>query len=77
MSADNNNNDNDNNNNNNTNIIISGSNDRTIKIWDMASGECRRTLEGHSDWVNSVCVSADNNNRIISGSCDNTIKVWG
>ena len=37
--------------------------------------ELGRTLEGHTDWVSSVCVSADGS-RLFSGSWDNTIKVW-
>ncbi|CAM1503379.1 Fc.00g081550.m01.CDS01 [Cosmosporella sp. VM-42] len=36
---------------------------------------CLQTLEGHSDWVNSVAFSADGQ-RLASGSDDHTIKVW-
>ena len=28
-------------------IIVSGSYDKTLKIWDVASGKCQATLEGH------------------------------
>ena len=38
-------------------------------------GELGRTLEGHTDRVVSVCVSADGS-RLFSGSVDSTIKVW-
>jgi len=31
--------------------LISGSCDRTLKIWDVASTECLSTLSGHTDWV--------------------------
>ena len=27
--------------------IVSGSEDRTLKIWDVGSGTCKATLEGH------------------------------
>ena len=27
--------------------IVSGSRDKTLKIWDVASGTCQATLEGH------------------------------
>ena len=55
--------------------IVSGSRDEIIKIWDLASGACLRTLKGHSDFVESVVVSPDGVH-IVSGSYDGTIKVW-
>jgi WD40 repeat protein len=36
--------------------IISGSDDKTVKVWSMSSGECLSTLEGHRADVRSVCV---------------------
>ena len=35
--------------------IVSGSFDRTVKIWNW-HGECLKTLEGHSDYVTSVAI---------------------
>jgi len=55
--------------------IVSGSDDKTIKIWDSASGDELMTLRGHDDWISSVAFSPDGK-RIISGSADNTVKVW-
>jgi hypothetical protein len=55
--------------------IVSGSWDKTIKVWDAASGACVATLEGHSFLVQSVSYSPDGK-QIVSGSEDNTIKVW-
>ena len=55
--------------------IISGSGDKTIKIWDANIGQCLKTLEGHSDHVYSVAFSPDGT-KIISGSNDTTIKIW-
>ena len=31
--------------------VASGSSDKTVKLWDVTSGECLQTLEGHSHWV--------------------------
>jgi len=55
--------------------IISGSYDKTIKIWDFSTFKLVETLEGHTNWINSVAVSKDNK-YIISGSSDDTIKIW-
>ncbi|MGB7084594.1 MAG: NB-ARC domain-containing protein, partial [Phormidesmis sp.] len=55
--------------------LMSGSADRTIKLWDVKTGECLQTLEGHSNWVMSVAFSPDGE-RLVSGSADRTIKLW-
>ena len=34
--------------------VISGSLDKTLKLWDAATGRLIRTFEGHSRWVRSV-----------------------
>ena len=55
------------------NLIISGSGDKTIKIWDITSGLCLKTIECHRNIVMSVLAASDN--LIISGSYDKTIKI--
>ena len=55
------------------NLIISGSWDKTIRIWELDSGKCLKTLEGHTNFVRSVAIKY---NLIISGSDDNTIRIW-
>ena len=55
------------------NLIISGSWDHTIRIWDMNSWECLKVLEGHTDLIRTVFVK---DNLIISGSWDHTIRIW-
>ncbi|KAJ1465856.1 hypothetical protein T484DRAFT_1863276, partial [Baffinella frigidus] len=55
--------------------VVSGSQDKTIKICHAGTGEVESTLAGHSDWVNSVAISADGK-RVVSGSDDNTVKIW-
>jgi len=55
--------------------IISGGEDMTVRVWDMATGRELHTLTGHTGVVTSVCVSPDGT-RIISGSWDRMVKVW-
>src|SRR6476469_2385222 len=54
--------------------IVSGSEDNTIKVWDILTGECLRTFSGHSLSVNSVSIAPDGKT-IVSGSYDKSIKV--
>jgi WD40 repeat protein len=56
-------------------ILVSGSDDNTIKIWQLSTGQELRTLTGHSDSVNSVVISPDGQT-VVSGSSDKTIKIW-
>lgn len=53
--------------------IITGSRDRTIKIWDTTTRECQRTLRGHNGSV--LCVRFDQQ-VLVSGSSDSTVFVW-
>ncbi len=53
--------------------LVSASRDKTVKIWDPATGHCLQTLEGHNDWVNAVAFS-HNNNRLASMSRDKTSR---
>ena len=59
----------------NPNIVVSGSDDKTIKTWDITSGSCLSTLEGHSAVVRSVCFSSDGK-QLTSGSDDKTVRNW-
>jgi WD40 repeat protein len=55
--------------------IVSGSDDSTVRVWEMESGRVAAMLQGHSDRVNAVAISADGT-RIVSGSYDSTVRVW-
>jgi len=47
----------------------------TIKLWDVKDGKIIKTLEGHTNIVNSAAFSSDGAT-IVSGSSDKTIKLW-
>ena len=55
--------------------LASGSGDKTIKLWDVATGTEIRTLTGHTGGVNSVAFSPDGK-ILASGSADGTILLW-
>ena len=54
---------------------MSGGYDGTLKVWDVATGKCVVTLEGHSQYVQCVAVFPDGQS-VVSGSWDKTLKVW-
>lgn len=55
--------------------LASGSDDNTIKLWNLETGKEIHTLNGHSNSVLSVSFSPDGKT-LASGSSDNTIKLW-
>ena len=55
--------------------LASGSQDKTIRLWDMATGKERASLQGHMYIVHSVAFSPDGKT-LASGSGDKTIKLW-
>ncbi|KAI3404823.2 CDC4 [Candida oxycetoniae] len=58
------------------NIIISGSYDSTVRVWDLLdSGNCKHILQGHQDRVYSTAIDFKRN-VCFSGSMDSTINVW-
>jgi len=60
-------------------LLASGSNDNTIKLWQLETGKLVRTLgswfSGHSSMVHTVAFSPDGQ-LLASGSWDDTIKLW-
>ncbi|KAK3376687.1 WD40-repeat-containing domain protein [Lasiosphaeria ovina] len=55
--------------------LASGSRDKTIRLWDAATGTHQQTLEGHSGYVTAVAFSPDGKT-LTSGSWDKTIRLW-
>jgi WD40 repeat protein len=55
--------------------LATGSQDKTAKIWDAATGTTLLTLRGHRDHVRTVAWSPDGK-RLATASWDNTAKIW-
>jgi WD40 repeat protein/serine/threonine protein kinase len=55
--------------------LLSGGADRTLKFWEVPTGQCLRTFEGHAGVVTSVCLGASGRHAL-SGSTDETVRLW-
>eukprot|EP00961_Rhodomonas_salina_P059042 793090-Rhodomonas_salina.1 len=56
-------------------MLASGSWDRTVRLWNPSTGEEKRSLTGHTDFVTSVAFSPDGQ-MLASGSRDKTVRLW-
>eukprot|EP01134_Creolimax_fragrantissima_P000848 CFRG0848T1 len=54
-------------------VLYSGSFDNTIKVWNLASGSCLKSIVAHDSGVSCLRCEHD---IIVSGSSDNTLKIW-
>ncbi|KAL9636514.1 MAG: hypothetical protein Q9164_002777 [Protoblastenia rupestris] len=57
------------------NLLVSASRDKTLRIWDVTTGYCVKTLRGHTDWVRSVSPSFDGR-WLLSAGNDQVARLW-
>jgi WD40 repeat protein len=55
--------------------LASGSLDRTIKLWNPETHQCRLTLQGHTSWIWDIAFHP-NSKTLASASYDRTVKLW-
>ena len=53
--------------------LCTGSADRTVRIWDIPTGECLHILKGHLSFIAQLAVSTS---FLISSGFDRTISIW-
>ena len=56
-------------------LLASGSEDNTVRLWEVESGSELHSLTGHTEWVYCVAFSPDGQ-LLASGSKDNTVRLW-
>ena len=56
-------------------LLATASTDRTARVWDLATGTTRTTLQGHTLGVNGVAFSPDGT-LIATASTDRTTRIW-
>ncbi|KAJ3162907.1 Mitochondrial fission protein [Geranomyces variabilis] len=53
--------------------LVSGSADKSLRVWDLSSHRCAALLQGHTGWVRTVQIK---DQTVMSGSGDHTIRQW-
>jgi len=56
-------------------LLVTGSNDRTLRLWDMPSGQSLRVLHGQGEEVTALAISPDGS-QIASAGKDQAIRLW-
>ncbi len=54
---------------------ISGSTDKTLRLWELQTGKCLRTFKEHEETVAAVAITPDGQ-FALSGSADK-VRLWG
>ncbi|KAF2360348.1 WD40 repeat, partial [Trinorchestia longiramus] len=56
-------------------LIVSGSTEKLLRVWDPRTGNKTMKLKGHTDNVKTLLVSRDGS-QVLSGSSDGTVRLW-
>ena len=56
-------------------LVVSGAEDKTLRLWKPVTAECVRVLEGHEDVPSKVCISLDAT-KVLSADRGGMIKLW-
>ena len=56
-------------------FLVTASDDKTVRVWDVASGKQLRSFQGHMEKLTAVAVRGDGR-QVSSGSDDGAVRVW-
>jgi len=56
-------------------ILVSGGQDKAIKVWDLQTGELKKTLQSDSGPINTIAIAPDGKT-VVSGSSDRVVRIW-
>jgi WD40 repeat protein len=56
-------------------VLVTGSGDGTVGIWDAATGQLRRILQGHNNWPWPVVLSAAGD-LLATGDSEGVLRLW-
>jgi len=56
-------------------VLVSGSRDRSVRVWDVFSATCLFVLTGHDNWVRGIRIHPSGK-YLLSVSDDKTLRVW-
>ncbi|MFI5397177.1 MAG: TIR domain-containing protein [Candidatus Binatia bacterium] len=55
--------------------VLTGADDKTVRLWDLETGRCLRVLKGHTEPVWSIAWDTDQR-RVLSAARDNSVRLW-
>ncbi|MBD1936748.1 hypothetical protein [Microcoleus sp. FACHB-68] len=55
--------------------LVSGGEDKAIKIWDLQTGQLRKTLQSDSGKIDAVAIAPDSKT-VVTGSGDRMVRIW-
>lgn len=57
-------------------VVASGAYDGVIKLWDLSTRKCLRTIQAHNSMIRAMCISRLNSNHFFSVDSSSNIKKW-